>query len=119
MKNLIKNLIKNLTKNQMSNRDQMIEQRLERVGFGFIGLFGVGIFVPNLFLFDSNTFETILAGKIGLIASGTFMLSGITGMFHNKYIPKKIGHVLFVSAVSLQSMAIIIPCLIHELRKKK
>jgi len=87
---------------------------MNRVGFAGVGLFGVCSALPNIMMSASGSNSAILAGSTGLIASSLLVMSGISGVFYNRYIPLKIGKTLGCFGIIAQISAFVLPSLIFN-----
>lgn len=81
----------------------MLQQLVIRCGFACVGGFGVMSSIPNAMLSETG------AANIGLCASGSFCLAGITGILHNRLIPLPIPIALYHIGMVLQISAFVVP----------
>lgn len=74
----------------------VIKQVITRVGFGFVGTYGIISFLMCVMSYTSpGLYKNFLVENIYYPGSITLILSGIIGTLHNKFIPIKIPIRLF------------------------
>jgi len=76
-----------------------------RSNFIGIGMFGSATLIPNIMISDSGA---QYGATIGACSSVSFMLSGLIGMLHCKFIPKIIAIYLIPVGFFLQISAFIV-----------
>jgi hypothetical protein len=73
----------------------------------YLGVGGMGVItvIPNIMSGASGTPEANHAAHLGLAASGLFILSGLSGVIHNPFIPLWIAHGLGLAGCLAQARA--------------
>ena len=76
--------------------------------YSFVLLFGFLSVFPNIMMSDNGTKLNQFASTIGLGASVSFILSGITGIFNFSILSISLGYYLSILGIILQSISIFI-----------
>lgn len=79
----------------------------------FIGTGSLGCLtlIPNIMIADNGA---TLGANIGVFSSGLFMLSGIIGLLHCKFIPINIAIYLIPTGLFLQLSSFIVAFIFHK-----
>ena len=93
----------------------VIKNIITRLSFAGIGVFGIFTASPNIMMSASGSDAALLAGTLGIISSGSFIMSGISGVFHNSYkLPLKIARSFGFLGIITQISAFVVPSLIYN-----
>jgi len=80
---------------------------LNTLVYSFVFLVGFLTLFPNIMMSDDGTKRTQIASTIGLGASVSFLLSGITGLFNCYILSIRLGYYLGIFGIILQVISLL------------